>query len=187
MQVIQFNKNSFQKYKNQLVDLYLHAFTTGNYAQFIERKDAELGLDSLSQHGDGFIAILDKTIIGIIIGTPLSFDENFPSGLLPEIDKKSCVYIAELMIVSNMRGKGIAQKLIDIYFNKKIKEQFSDVVIRVWNENIPALLLYKKLGFIEIAEITQTKMKSQHESFEMKKLYLHKYLSNDDRFNYKNN
>ena len=66
---------------------------------------------------------------------------------------------------------------ISVQLIEQLLQQASDVysyaVIRVWDENTPALSLYEKLGFKPIgAEIIQTKMRSEDETFEMKKLYL---------------
>ena len=57
------------------------------------------------------------------------------------------------------------------------KSKFTDVFIRVWEENIPALNLYKKMGFEPISSINQTKIKANGtDTFVMKKIYLHKKL-----------
>jgi ribosomal protein S18 acetylase RimI-like enzyme len=56
---------------------------------------------------------------------------------------------------------------------------FSAAVIRVWEENRPAMHLYRKMGFRPIAAITQTKRYSPEEAFEMRKIYLHRSLESD--------
>ena len=110
------------------------------------------------------------------MGVPFASDAEFPFANHPEIPVKSTVYIAELMVHEHVRGLGIASALIHEYLKNESSNGVTDAVIRVWIENIPAVKLYEKLGFRRIEEITQTKYKSETETFEMQKIYLHKKL-----------
>ena len=80
------------------------------------------------------------------------------------------------MVHEDVRGQGIASALIHEFLENEKEKGITDAVIRVWIENIPAVKLYEKLGFRRIEKITQTKFKSETETFEMKKIYLHKKL-----------
>ncbi|NLZ95372.1 MAG: GNAT family N-acetyltransferase, partial [Bacteroidales bacterium] len=72
------------------------------------------------------------------------------------------------------RGQGVAQELLQYLLKSNQSKHFDAAVIRVWNKNIPAVSLYKKLGFKEIDTIYQTKLKKDtKEPFEMKKIYMH--------------
>ena len=110
------------------------------------------------------------------MGVPFTSDAEFPFANHPEIPVKTTAYIAELMVHVHVRGLGIASALIHEYLKNETLNGITDAVIRVWSQNIPALRLYRKLGFEPIDEITQTKYKSETETFEMQKIYLHKKL-----------
>ena len=167
---------TYLKLKEEIVELYLHSFTTGDLAQYITRGEAEKSLDQLQLHGSGIFSVCSGKLAGIVLGAPLTFDKEFPFQKHSEIPLNKTIYIAELMVHTDARAQGVASGLIQEFFeNEKVKE-CTDAVIRVWDKNLPALSLYRKLGFIDIAEITQTKQKSQTETFEMHKIYLHKKL-----------
>jgi ribosomal protein S18 acetylase RimI-like enzyme len=77
-----------------------------------------------------------------------------------------------------MRGKGIGTQLLNGFFETVDKNRFTDVFIRVWNENKAALTLYQRFGFAEVATIEQMKTKPDGKgSFIMKKIYLHKKIN----------
>ena len=79
-----------------------------------------------------------------------------------------------------------AEKILDEFkkeLNIKVgettadKKRYKDAFIRVWDQNKPALSLYRKMGYADIAEIQQTKRKADSEdTFVMNKIYLHKKL-----------
>ena len=128
------------------------------------------------KNGNGRIVLFESKLTGILIGVTLNFDADFPIGKHPEILPDKSVYIAEVLVHTDARGQGIASKLIRDYLELDCAGKYSGAVIRVWDKNIPALSLYKKLGFIEIDEIKQTKLKSPTETFEMRKVYLYKKM-----------
>ncbi len=170
----QFN---YPKFRNKIHTLYLNAFTTGEYAQFIPRESAESTLDEMLRNGWGNMAFADDRLTGVLIALPLSYDKDFPHDKCPQIPVETSIYIAEVMTHPDFRGKGIASELIE-NFLQGAKDRFTDVLIRVWDENIPALALYEKLGFHPVAAITQTKYRSQNEEFEMRKIYMRKEIRN---------
>lgn len=160
--------------KDEIVDLYLHAFTTGELAQFISRNEAESSLDALMQFENAEMVLFGNKIVGLIIGTPMSFDTEFPIEKKSEITTEQTLYIVEVLLHESQRGKGIAKSLIRDFLEKNTN--YKAAMIRVWDKNLPALSLYQKLGFQDFAEITQNKRKSQTENFEMRKIYLYKKL-----------
>ena len=81
------------------------------------------------------------------------------------------------MVDQQFRGRGIAQSLIKHLVEKSQSKPYDSAVIRVWVENIPAVSLYKKMGFQEINSILQTKLnKETKEPFEMKKVYMYRRI-----------
>lgn len=163
---------NFSRFRSQLLHLYLHAFTTGEQAQYIDPQEAERILDGMVQHGTGLIAFEGERLAGMVMGLPLRYDKDFSADSLSEIEVDGAFYIAELMVHADLRGRGIAKALLAKMLSL-VKKSHTDVVIRVWDENKPALSLYKKLGFHPVATISQTKKHLSGELFEMRKIYLH--------------
>ncbi|MEL7599596.1 MAG: N-acetyltransferase [Proteiniphilum sp.] len=170
------NEFNYPKFRSQIFYLYLHAFTTGEQAQYIDPQQAESRLNELVQRGMGVMAFTGDRLVGVVLGLPLRYDGDFPVLEMPNLPIDTTLYIAELMVHADLRGRGVGTALIGELLSRAA-ETHTDAVIRVWEENKPALLLYNKLGFHPVATITQTKKHVSGESFEMKKIYLHKHLS----------
>lgn len=175
MRLYSLNEFNYPKFRSQILHLYLHAFTTGEQAQYIDPQEAESRLNELVQRGMGFMAFVGDRLAGVVLGLPLRQDREFPVSEVSEMAVDTSFYIAELMVHADLRGQGIATALITELLSRAA-ETHTDVVIRVWDENKPALSLYHKLGFHPVATITQTKKHVSGESFEMRKIYLHKHL-----------
>lgn len=171
---------NYPKYKKELVDLYTLSFTEGKYAQFILPEAIEASLDDIMRIGFGFMAFHKDQLIGAILCLSLKNDPDFPFDSHKEIDPEKTLYITDLMVNQDFRGNGVAVGLIEHLFTQSQPKPYVDAVIRVWDKNIPAVSLYKKLGFVEIDTILQTKLhKDSREPFEMNKIYLHKKLEED--------
>lgn len=158
-----------------MTKLYLDAFTKGEYAQYITSSDAQTTIDTLIDSGFGIIATDNDNLAGFSLFTSLANDIDFPTQNTLDIDKSRSLYIAEVVVQSSYRGLGIATNMINDAL-EKYSSGFSNVVIRVWKNNKPALLLYQKLGFTAIANIYQTKYKDNGDTFVMDKIYLVKKL-----------
>ena len=170
------DKKDFLTYKEKLIKLYLKAFTHGKFTQYISENEAENDWKKYFEVGEIYVALHDENLLGALVAYPLKQDENLPEQTVFGVDNS--VYIAELMTDTAFQGKGIGTKLMN-YFSENIdKNKYNEVVIRVWDENIPALSLYKKLGFQESGiSILQTKFRTENESFTMKKIYLKKKIN----------
>ncbi|MBP1663856.1 MAG: GCN5-related N-acetyltransferase [Bacteroidetes bacterium] len=167
----------FSSRGQELLQLYLLAFTSGELAQHISPESAGATLKELLQRGSGVAAIRNEKITGAILGMPLGFDRKFPDGQHPAIPLEKTVYIAELMVHPATRGQGVASELMAVFLENEKTKGNTDAVIRVWNENKGALHLYRKQGFTEIASIIQKKIKPDGVTrFQMNKIYLHKKL-----------
>lgn len=161
--------------RDNMIAMYIDSFTTGEYAQHIDKDEAYSNIDRLMNAGDAVIAMKADRLIGFSIFTSLQSDEEFPAEGCSKVDVGKSLYIAEVLVDSKHRGKGIATMMIDRILKNGAKS-YSHAVIRVWQNNKPALLLYQKLGFKQIASISQTKFASKDETFEMHKVYLAKQL-----------
>lgn len=163
---------------NELKSLYTEAFSVGISQQFIENEELDNYIRTLLTTGYATIALENEKIIGAILSCPLTFDKLLPEEISSKYPIESSIYIAEMMVTENFRGKGIGKKLLTEFMKIVDKNRFTDAFIRVWDKNIPALALYEKMGFKRIATIEQIKTKADgKEKFVMNKIYLHQKLN----------
>ena len=168
---------NYPKHRGKLIDLYSLSFTEGEYAQYISHEAIENSLDDIMRIGFGFMSFQKDKLIGAVLCVTLKNDPDFPLESHLDIDPDKTLYIADVMVDQDFRGEGVASTLIEDLLNKSVSKPYSDAVIRVWDKNIPAISLYKKLGFTEIEAIVQMKLDIEDEKpFEMKKIYMHKKI-----------
>lgn len=175
VRIYNLDQYNYPRFRGKIVELYLNAFTTGDYAQYYSTATAESKLDELIRKGSGNMAFIGDRLAGVLLAFDLKKDHDFPTVSCPQIPVDSSVYIAELMVHSNFRGRGVATDLMNNYLSQAAIN-CTDVVIRVWKDNKPAMMLYKKMGFIPVATFFQQKIRVTGEPFEMEKFYLHKSL-----------
>ncbi len=58
--------------------------------------------------------------------------------------------IKRVYIVASSRGRGFARKLTDTVVTAARAAGYSQLVLSTWDENIAAIALYRKLGFVDI-------------------------------------
>ena len=160
-------------YKADVMDLYIASFprsssdkiALSNYIDdFLNEEHAQLAIDK-------------EHLIGALLYSPLNEDKDLPQLITENFNIPQCVYIAEMMVSEIMRGQGIGGQLLESFFNNIDKNQYSDAFIRVWDQNVVAIGLYKKMGFNPYTEIDQVKNNPDgNGTFLMKKIYLHKKL-----------
>lgn len=168
---------NYPKYRGKLIELYTLSFTEGEHAQYIPPEAIETSLDDIMRIGFGFMAFRKDKLAGAVLCVSLKNDPDFPVDKHKDINLAKTLYIADVMVDQSFRGQGVAQSLLQHLFQMSQPQPYEDAVIRVWEQNIPAVSLYKKLGFDEISTILQTKFnKETREPFEMKKIYMHKRL-----------
>lgn len=99
--------------------------------KFIEN----LTLNRLGDFSRNYIitAIDNEKVIGILIA-------------LPEFNKNT-FHIYTLGVSEEYRGKGVGKALLCKGLNDLSELDYEDVIIDVHSDNIPALNLYRKLGF----------------------------------------
>lgn len=171
------NINNFNAYQSELERIYLSAFTQGEQAQFISKKEASDTLKKLSEIGFGYIAKSGNQIAGMAFAHSLEKDPEIPLKKCTDFDFRESLYIAEVLVDGQFRGRGIAKELLKKIEEIAVENGYNTLTLRVWDENISAVSLYKKIGFEETGiTIYQTKYKNEQTSFEMKKLYLYKKI-----------
>lgn len=182
IEIFSLSEQDYKRFRNEMITLYIHSFTTGEFAQLIDESSAEKSLDGYVSNGKVMVAIDADRVVGLIAGVPLKYDLDFPDYSSSIISIDNSFYISEVMVHGNFRGGGVATKLIDTFLDY-VKLKCSFVVIRVWDRNLPAFNLYKKLGFEYLTSINQNKLSIDGECLEMNKVYMYKRLSgNNKRF-----
>ncbi len=178
MELITIDKKSYPGYKDQLLQLYLSCFSTGLSAQALDQKSIGQYLDNLFVEGYGIVVLEDEKVFGALLTTPLSYDELIPEKIRKNFLVEDCVYIAEMMVTENARGKGLGKQLLLDFIQTVDKKRFKHAFIRVWIENIPAIALYRSMGYQDFAYINQKKTNpNTHETFMMHKVYLYRNLN----------
>lgn len=165
-------------YKKAITALYIEAFSSGQSEQFIDLEELSDYIDSVLKNGYALISTENESIIGVGLICPLAMDKYLPETISDHFQSSQCLYIAEMMVKASFRGKGIGKRLMEAFDQTADKTNFSDAFIRVWIDNIPAVNLYKKMGFDVVANIEHAKIKADESgTFVMKKIYLHKKLN----------
>lgn len=165
------------KFLKQIVEQYIRVFSTGQSAQLIDIVELNQYVHTILTRGYAVLAIENDELVGSLLSTPLVLDKELPSEIATKFEMEQCIYIAELMVKEDKRGMGIGRKLIEVFYNMIDWKIYSDVFIRVWDENKGALRLYEQSGFQPIAKITQTKIAMDgFTKYDMNKIYLHKRI-----------
>ena len=172
--IVGLDSANYLNHRSKLIELYTFSFTKGEHAQYIPVEEIEKSLDDTMTVGFGFMAMQKSNLVGVVLCLLLKNDLDFPFAEHKDIDPAKTIYITDLMIDAHYRGQGVAQRLLKHLLKSNQTKHYDDAVIRVWDKNIPAVSLYKKLGFKEIDVIFQTKLrKDTKEPFEMRKIYMH--------------
>lgn len=175
MKIIQ---TSDSKYLNEIIYLYVEAFSTGQSQQYIDLEILKQYIILIMKEGYAHIAFENDKIIGTVLLCPLILDNDLPIEISENFNITKCLYVAEMMVTENDRGKGIGKRLLKEFFENVDKNSYTDVFIRVWDQNIPAISLYEKMGFTYLTSIVQIKRYiDQSGTFDMNKIYLHKKIN----------
>ena len=95
---IEFNKLSYLVYREQIIDLYFQAFTTGEYAQFLDRNFVVNTIDELINIGGGILALFADRPVGILIASPLFAHIEFPIIDSKDLLADNTIYINEVVV-----------------------------------------------------------------------------------------
>jgi len=156
----------------------MDAFAKGASEQYIDEAALDIYIEKLLKEGVALVAIENNEVLGALLSCPLAFDEYVTSAITENFALEKCVYIAEMMVAEQARGKGIGRQLLTAFFEMPDAKKYSDAFIRVWDKNTGAIALYEKMGFAPYTTIEQTKQKANgSETFVMQKIYLHKKMN----------
>jgi diamine N-acetyltransferase len=177
VQAMKILKTHDTKYRDEIISLYIEAFSTGLSKQSIDTVELNKYFDVIFNKGEVLLAIEKEEVLGGLMTCPLKYDKSLPKSIPEKYPIDKCVYLAEMMVAEKKRGKGIGGRLLSEFFESVDRKQYSDAFLRVWKENHFALDLYRKMGFEPVATIQQTKTKADGSgTFTLEKIYLHKEL-----------
>jgi len=159
-----------------LFALYDNCFGHGDSAQEYDSVEINKYLHSALSYGLSFGVFDNETLVGTIVNIPIeALKADIPKAIKNLNKSEVGIYIAELMVNERWRGRGLGKSLLEHTINFAQQNKHENLIIRVWDQNKSALTLYRHAGFIEIAEMFQTKTKPQSgEIYEMRKVYLHR-------------
>lgn len=165
-------------FKQQIIELYIHTFSSEPTFQYLPKNESEEYIKTLISKGFGFVAVEKNHVAGVVLACSLSPHFQLHESIADSIYPTKTIYIAELMVDENYRSRGIGKKLIVQCLEHAVNTNYSDVLIRVWDQNHQALALYQKMGFNIVNSIVQHKMKADKSGLNhFRKLYLHKKIS----------
>ena len=172
--MIEYLQTNDDKYRDALIALYIGCFSSGLSAQYIDEVQLSRYVDLILNKGYGVLAIENELLVAALLCFPLKYDKDVPIEITDNYNVDNCIYITELMVTGQKRGNGIAKKLLE-EFENKLDTNVTDLFIRVWDKNVPALTLYEKQGYTLVASILQHKLEIGGASqLLMRKMYLHK-------------
>lgn len=173
---IQADQKVFQTYREEMISLYIDAFYQDNHSKKLRKNTAEY-FESIFECGYGIVCINNHKLIAAMLITPPEFDKMMPLEIRESINLKKSLYIAELFVDKNMRGKGYGKQLMN-YFFKTVKKTHSTFIIRVLLENTAAIHLYKKYLFEAKMTILEEGSDLKGNSIKREKIYLIRHGSN---------
>lgn len=177
MEIKTIEAEDFKTIKNQLVELYIEAFSSGISFQYHNAGETLNYLQEIINVGYGIVAFQDKQLVGATLLTPLTFDKLVPAKISSAFDLTRSVYVAEMMVAKNSQGQGTGKKMLQYFLDTVDKNRYEDAFIRVWIENKAALSLYRKTGFEPFTTMVHSKLLADKSGwFDFEKMYLHQEL-----------
>lgn len=97
----------------------------------------------------------ETQVVGFGIAIPLDHKPTVAVELTGLVPIKHTMYLAELGLLENHRGRGIGKALIQERLNQMDRDHYSHVVLRVSTTDSPSTRLYLDLGFEEMGVYTE--------------------------------
>ena len=170
------DKISYKEHLFDFILLYEKTFSTGISAQYIDRTETENFFNQIFEIGFCISAFDEERLAAFLLYTPPSFDNFIQHEIYREFNDKNSIYIAEVLVDEQFRGQKIAQNLMKELENS-LNKDIKNLILRVYDQNIPAIALYEKAGFKKIFTIFQRKLRPDKKTeFIMKKNYMLKIL-----------
>ena len=113
--------------------------------------------NSLFSYQNCTLAILDKTIVGMLVAFPIVVDETAEPEEDPvlapysKLEENNSYYICGVALFPEYRNRGIGSRLMNLAEIHSVTKGFTKLSLIVFEENIGAKRLYERLGYREIA------------------------------------
>lgn len=160
-------------FKDEILALYKESFPRS----CSDEAALNLYLDAFLVENRAYLTTQMGSLKAALLYSLMDEDKELPSSISENFKLEQTLYIAEMMVGASSRGQGLGTALLEEFFRTIDKSCFTDVFIRVWDQNSIAIGLYLKMGFIPYTEIDQLKENSDGKGhYRMKKIYLHKKL-----------
>ncbi|NKE58561.1 GNAT family N-acetyltransferase [Lentzea sp. PSKA42] len=75
-----------------------------------------------------------------------------PVGLVGAMSHPAGLYLYSMWVRDSHRGRGVGEALVKAVLEWAAEHGWKVVRLRVWEDNVPARRLYKRLGFVDSAE-----------------------------------
>ena len=128
--------HAISAYKPDLIDLYKTSFPSS----ITDTLELNNYIDSFLNDENAYLAIDNEVLTGALLYSPLSHDKDLPTLIVENFKSEDCVYVAEMMVNENSRGKGIGTYLLTSFLKTIDKKTYTDAFIRVWDQNQVAII-----------------------------------------------
>lgn len=169
----------FRTYKEDMIDLYIEAFYQDDHSEKLKNKIADY-FEGIFECGFGIVCINDHKLIAAMLMTPPDYDKIMPLEITNKIDPETSLYIAELFVDKNMRGKGYGKQLMNYLF-RSTENTHNTFIIRVLTNNTPAINLYKKFLFEAKMTMLEERRDLKGNKVKREKLYLVRNNTNTNK------
>ena len=148
----------------------LYRISSDGVADYIWTKLAQPGEDlldvgqrryerenSLFSYQNCKLAILDKTIVGMLVAFPMVVDETTEPEEDPvlapysKLEENNSYYICGVALFPEYRNRGIGTQLMKLAEDQAIAKGFDKLSLIVFEQNVGAKQLYDRLGYRGIA------------------------------------
>ena len=125
-------------------DTFTGTCTAEDMQGFLDQyySETQLGKELLDEEMFFFFAEADGAPVAY-----LQFKEEYKN--FPEIKKWKALELKRIYVLSEFHGKGIAQKLMDLYMDFAAEKKYEAVWLGVWEHNVRAQKFYEKYGFAD--------------------------------------
>lgn len=171
--IVKARKEEYVKHKAELLAIFFQSMSEDRQKQHVdEKKEEEYITHIFDVGGYGYFALENDILVGFITAYGLSHDSLLPDTIEQKFPVDKCLYLSEMAVRKNLRGKEIGTKLIKAFIESIDKKSWDYLFIRAWKTNERAIHFYKKFGFKEDEIIEQEKRrKYTKEKFIIQKQY----------------
>ncbi|MEI9934706.1 MAG: GNAT family N-acetyltransferase [Ferruginibacter sp.] len=128
--------------KQTFYDTFVGTCTDEDMQQFLEEyyNVEKIKSELIIEDSFNFFAEADNVPVGYIC-----FMEDYTD--FPFMKKWKAIELKRLYLLKDFHGKGIAQQLMNLFFDHAIKNNYEVAWLSVWEHNYKAQKFYSKYGF----------------------------------------